>query len=58
MIPEEKTIYELGLHETTLAIIIGVTWSITRVASGWIYQNDIISLGIFVPFDNKFQATE
>jgi len=46
-----KTIYELGLHETTTCF--GIV--IMRVDSGWIYdcwdiESDKFKQGIFVPF--------
>ena len=56
---EEQSIYSLNLHESTQVEIMGGKWSVTRVASGWIYQNDspriTIPVGFFVPFDNTFQ---
>ena len=52
-------IYDLKLHETTSVTIMGDSWAVTRVPSGWIYQNNegrISSpFGFFVPFDNIFQ---
>ena len=51
-----KTIYDLKFHDCLN--IFGI--SITRVASGWIYdcwdfEKDQFKQGIFIPFDNKFE---
>ena len=59
---KQKTIYELDLHETISVEIMRGPWTVTRVPSGWIYQNDspsiTIPVGFFVPFDNRFQWVE
>ena len=53
-----KSIYDLKLHETVTVKIKNDNWSVTRVPSGWIYQNDspriTIPVGFFVSFDNTF----
>lgn len=58
MSEKKKTIYELDLHETVDVKIMSGIWTITRVPSGWIYQNGspstTIPVRFFVPFDNRF----
>lgn len=57
-----KTIYDLDLHESMLVYDNGADyqteWRVTRVASGWIYQDNnprlTVSIAFFIPFDNKF----
>jgi hypothetical protein len=59
---KQKTIYELDLHEQTTIKTTGNGWNesfvVTRVASGWLYQNDnprrTVPESFFVPFDNSF----
>ena len=63
---KEKTIYELDLHESMVIRINPIDnkgydydWQVTRVASGWVYQDpdprNLESTSFFVPFDNSFQ---
>ena len=54
----EKTIYDLKLHES---IVTNFGICIMRVAGGWIYdcwdiEKDEFKAGIFVPYNNEFQA--
>jgi len=59
----KKTIYDLDLHETIIVPDNGdnyeTEWRVTRVASGWIYQDNnprlTVSIAFFIPFDNKFE---
>ncbi len=54
-----KSIYDLELHES---INIPHCFEVTRVPSGWIYRfwdygkQDYPTMGVFVPYDNKFQT--
>jgi len=56
---EEKTIYDLKLHETLW--ISGADLTVIKVAGGWIYQeydterDQPIGVGTFVPFNNEYQ---
>lgn len=58
-----KTIYDLELHESITVKVFGsgnhIEWHVTRVASGWFYQDQnpvrTTVSEFFVPFDNKFQ---
>ena len=56
----EKTIYDLELHEIMEAKCGRTTFSITRVAGGWIYENIRLDrsamTATFVPFNNEFQG--
>ena len=62
----QKTIYELDLHEQTTIKTTGngrkEPFVVTRVASGWLYQNDnprrIVPESFFVPFDNSFMKRD
>lgn len=63
---KQKTIYELDLHESVM-VKVNITdgrgypceWQVTRVASGWLYQDSnprrTTVSEFFVPFDNSFQ---
>lgn len=61
---EEKTIYDLDLHETTSAN--NGTDSITRVPGGWLYErwryignDDYEPFAVaFVPFNTEFQKLD
>ena len=64
---EDKTIYNLDLHESMTVIVRPIDkkgfpyeCQVTRVASGWIYQDSnpktTIVSQFFVPFDNSFQT--
>lgn len=54
----------MALHEVIIVETEGdnrkQSWTVTRVASGWIYENDETwddhRMGYFVPFDNKFHS--
>jgi len=63
---EEKTIYELDLHESIILHVdlLGdddgypYKWQVTRVPGGWFYQDSNISRTtvsqFFVPYDREF----
>ena len=57
---KDASIYGLKLHETVTIKITHNKWTVTRVASGWLYQNDSPSIltpvGYFVPYSNEFQV--
>lgn len=53
---EEKTIYDLKLHES---IDVGNHTTATRVPGGWIYEHYDVDAGLmyattFVPWDSEF----
>lgn len=50
---KQKTIYELGLHESI--ILHEISLFIMRVPGGWIYQPDDVQ-GCFVPYSEEFLA--
>ena len=63
---EEKTIYDLNIHESITIKVNPIDnrgddydWQVTRVASGWLYQDadprQQARGSFFVPFDNSFQ---
>ncbi len=63
---KEKTIYNLDLHESMIIKVNTINgkgypykWQVTRVASGWLYQDSnpktTVVSQFFVPFDNSFQ---
>ena len=63
---KEKTIYGLDIHESITVKVKPIDkkgfpyeWQVTRVASGWIYQDTnpktTVVSQFFVPFDNSFQ---
>lgn len=58
----EKTIYDLEFHETIEIKSGYISYTVTRVAGGWIYnyirldRNQITM--VFVPFDNQFQKVK
>ena len=58
-INEEKSIYDLELHEKTHFN----EWKVLRVSGGWIYQYwdyqmQDYKLQTFIPFNNEFQQGE
>jgi hypothetical protein len=60
MSSEQKTIYQLKLHET---IQITECLYITRVPGGWLYRRADPNEGcsdqtVFVPFNNEFMCPE
>ncbi len=61
---EKKSIYELLQNESTVIETFGfdypTKWKVTRVPSGWIYEEfntnlRITPMCVFVPFNNEFQ---
>lgn len=52
-------IYKMKLHETIKGCNHELTYYITRVAGGWIYEmprgNTRRFTSVFVPFNNEFQ---
>lgn len=55
---EEKSIYDLDLHEWADIRTRFTFTDVLRVPGGWIYYNknlqDGRKTGVFVPFDNEF----
>lgn len=60
MAEKEKTIYELGLHETLKIVnTLGGNIEITRVPLGWVYAFDYPGFRqspiVFVPYSEEFK---
>lgn len=57
----EVNIYKLKLNETVELWAGAITYFVTRVPGGWIYNNMRLDHGqmnsVFVPFDNEYQQT-
>lgn len=56
---KEKTIYELGLHESlAMKSSLGGVIEITRVPGGWVYTFEYVGFRqspiVFIPFHNEF----
>lgn len=59
---KDKTIYDLELHESMEVKTGPVNWEVTRVASGWLYQdnnpNRTTVSEFFVPYSNRFKPEQ
>ena len=53
-----KSVYELSLHESAIIASNGVKWTVLRVPGGWIYFHCEFNVSIqqFVPFVSHEQA--
>lgn len=60
-IHRNKNLYELKLHESSVAVDGNLFIVCTRVPGGWIYnsydKSHNILGSVFVPFDNEFQLS-
>lgn len=59
---DQKSIYELGLHESAIVLITDADYgsteavTATRVPGGWLYRTPIAGLTIgFVPYSDEFK---